>query len=158
MPDGEGLLHLQFRRFAGCPVCSLHLRSVARRHAEIVAAGIAEVVVFASRTEELAPHAALPFPLIADPDRRLYRDFGVEPSPWALTHPRAWWAALRGLRSIRPPRVRPGARMLGLPGDFLIAPDGTVMAVHYGRHADDQWSVDELLALAAAPASPEPGR
>ncbi|HMZ13123.1 MAG TPA: AhpC/TSA family protein, partial [Mycobacterium sp.] len=26
---GPGRLHLQFRRFAGCPICSLHLRSFA---------------------------------------------------------------------------------------------------------------------------------
>jgi hypothetical protein len=37
---------------------------------------------------------------------------------------------------------------LGLPADFLIAPDGTVLARHYGNHAYDQWSVDQLLALA----------
>jgi hypothetical protein len=36
---------------------------------------------------------------------------------------------------------------LGLPADFLIDPDGSVVAVHYGRHADDQWSVDQLLDI-----------
>ena len=41
-----------------------------------------------------------------------------------------------------------GESMLGLPADFLIAPDGRVLAAHYGSHADDQWSLDELLALA----------
>jgi hypothetical protein len=40
--------HLQFRRFAGCPICSLHLQSVAARHREIAAAGIREVVLFHS--------------------------------------------------------------------------------------------------------------
>ncbi|MEV7802206.1 hypothetical protein AB0O28_04580 [Microbispora sp. NPDC088329] len=45
--------------------------------------------------------------------------------------------------------------MLRRSGDFLIAPDGTVLAVHPGRHADDQWSMDDLLALAAAPAESE---
>ena len=37
---------------------------------------------------------------------------------------------------------------LGLPGDFLIAPSGLIIAVKYGTHAYDQWSVDELIALA----------
>jgi hypothetical protein len=36
----------------------------------------------------------------------------------------------------------------GLPADFLVGPDGIVRAVKYGVHADDQWSVDEVLALA----------
>lgn len=33
------------------------------------------------------------------------------------------------------------------PADFLIAPDGRVVAGKYGEHADDQWSVDELTDL-----------
>jgi hypothetical protein len=38
-----------------------------------------------------------------------------------------------------------GESALGLPADFLIATDGRVRACKYGEHADDQWSVDELL-------------
>jgi hypothetical protein len=38
VPDPELLVHLQFRRFAGCPVCNLHLRTVVTRHDEIRAA------------------------------------------------------------------------------------------------------------------------
>ena len=46
-----------------------------------------------------------------------------------------------------PAARQPGGR-LGLPADFLIAPDGRTVARKYGRHAYDQWSVDELLDLA----------
>jgi hypothetical protein len=48
--------------------------------------------------------------------------------------------------------------VLGLPADFLIDPAGRVVALRYGRHANDQWSVDELveLALPHGPASPKP--
>lgn len=31
IPDAGENVHLQLRRFAGCPVCNLHLRSFARR-------------------------------------------------------------------------------------------------------------------------------
>ena len=87
----SGVVHLQLRRFAGCPICHLHLRSFVRRHAEIAAAGIREVVVFHSPAEELAPHASgFPFPLVADPEKRLYAELGVESSPRALLDPRAW--------------------------------------------------------------------
>jgi hypothetical protein len=33
---------------------------------------------------------------------------------------------------------------------MLIAPDGRVLAAKYGRHANDQWEVDELLQLASS--------
>lgn len=36
---------------------------------------------------------------------------------------------------------------LGLPADFLVTPDGALVGVHNGRHADDQWTVDEVLDL-----------
>ena len=49
IPDPEGdYVHLQLRRFAGCPICNLHLRSIVTRHDEIRSHGIREVVVFHS--------------------------------------------------------------------------------------------------------------
>src|SRR5437667_11924912 len=57
VPDREALVHLQFRRFAGCPVCNLHLRSFVERYPEITAASIREVIVFHSWQEELKLHA-----------------------------------------------------------------------------------------------------
>ena len=165
VPDPQRVVHLQMRRFAGCPVCHLHLRSFVRRHDEIAAAGVREVVVFHSDPDELRHHAAdLPFAVIADPDRRLYAAFGVEYSPRALLDPRAWlpilvaiaaaaWGLLRG----RPvPPLNPRGGRLGLPADFLIAPDGRVLACHYGAHVDDHWSVDEVLAHARVATSRSP--
>ncbi|MGW1029303.1 peroxiredoxin-like family protein [Streptomyces sp. NPDC002577] len=163
-PDGR-LTHVQFRRFAGCPVCNLHLRSMTVRHPEIEAAGIREVAVFHSPAGELRQYAdTLPFALVADPGKRLYAEFGVESAPRALLDPRVWLHVLRALlrstamlvrgRESLPSRRQPHGR-LGLPADFLLAPDGTVLAAKYGNHAYDQWTVDELLKLASqAPQSP----
>src|SRR5262249_11152819 len=83
IPDPAGnFAHLQLRRFPGCPICNLPLRSVVARHDEIRSHGIREVVVFHSTAAELAKHEAeLPFPLIADPERELYRRLGVERRP-----------------------------------------------------------------------------
>jgi hypothetical protein len=98
----------------------------------------------------------LPFTVIADPDKEQYRAFGVEKGLRALTHPRAWRSAVRGYAAARRHRNDPvwvnlgsqtGTTHLGLPADFLIDPGGTVVAAHYGSHADDQWSVDQLLEI-----------
>ncbi|MGY5045825.1 AhpC/TSA family protein [Streptomyces sp. 900105755] len=140
-----------------------------RRHAEIAQAGIREIVVFHSPAEELRKHVTdLPFDVVADPAKRLYVEFGVESSYRALLSPRAWaptarailrstWAILRGRE--RPPSRRPLGGRLGLPADFLIAPDGRILAAKYGEHAYDQWPVDHLLELAAQtslPSGPRP--
>ncbi len=158
LPQEGALVHLQFRRFAGCPVCNLHLRSFARRHRELETAGIREVVLFHSPADELRPHTAdLPFAIVADPDKRLYAEFGVTSSPRALLDPRAWLPILRAVAfaigglltgTVRPPPANPHGGRLGLPADFLIAPDGHVVARKYGAHVDDHWSVDDVLAQA----------
>lgn len=156
VPDPARLVHLQFRRFAGCPVCNLHLRSIVARKADIEAAGIREVVLFHSSADALRPYTAdLPLDVVPDAGRALYREFGVESSPRALLDPRGWPAIaravareLQAVRGGRPaPPAHPEGGRLGLPADFLIAPDGRVLASKHGVHVDDQWSVDELLAL-----------
>ncbi len=159
VPDPDGLTHLQFRRFASCPICNLHLRSVARRHDEIVAAGVREVVVFHSTVDAMQPHQGLlPFAAIADPKQRLYVEFGVASSLRSVLHPRAWTSALKPYAWAVASRERRsdggrafslrGDSMLGLPADFLLTSDGRVAAVKYGKHANDQWSVDEMLNIA----------
>lgn len=55
IPDGYRTVHLQFRRFAGCPVCEFHLRSIVRRHDELMKAELVEVAVFTTPLANLAP-------------------------------------------------------------------------------------------------------
>jgi peroxiredoxin len=156
IPDPAGnLVHLQLRRFAGCPICNQHLRSIVTRYGEIRSHGIQEAVVFHSTAAELAKHEAeLPFPLIADPERQLYRRLGAGRGPSSLLSTRALRAAIAGQTAALGNRstkrgplgpIKPTGGRLGLPAEFLIAPNGRVAALKYGQHAYDQWTVDELL-------------
>jgi peroxiredoxin len=159
LPAEDGVTHLQFRRFAGCPVCNLHLRSFEQRHGELVAAGVHEVVFFHATAEELVPHVDhLPFTAVPDPEKEFYREFGVESSPWVIADPRSWsivvrallrsaWLIMRG-RS-RPPAMRPRGGRYGKPADFLFDSQGRLLEHHYGAHLDDNWSVDDVLSQAA---------
>lgn len=164
VPDPSAVVHLQFRRFAACPICNVHLRRVLPRHDEIEAAGVREVVVFHSDASAMLPHQGdLPFTTIADPERTLYDEFGVMSSPAAFLNPAAWTAPFKpeawrtAAREWRDPGSRPfhirGNSMAGLPAEFLIGSDGMVRAAKYGRHANDQWTVDELLSIVAATAT-----
>lgn len=95
IPDPKHLVHLQFLRFAGCPVCNLHLRSIARRHDEILEEGIKEVAVFYSTRERMLEfQGSLPFAAISDPERRLYAEFSANrrASPLVVFNPRSWIA------------------------------------------------------------------
>lgn len=90
----------------------------------------------------------LPFAVIADPQKKLYAQFGVEKmSPLAALNPRSWIAAGRALT--QSPSLRgasgKGEEHMGLPAEFLIDPRGRMVAAKYGKIVDDHWSVDELL-------------
>lgn len=150
VPSTGALVHLSFRRFAGCPVCNLHLRSIAKRHAELVAAGVREVALFhSSRAAMMRYQGDLPFDVIADPERAHYARYGVESSVRAVLDPRSWAAMARGMAAPHASHpLRGEGGHVGLPADFLVGAGGRLLAVKYGAHADDQWSVDEILCTA----------
>lgn len=141
--------HIQFRRFSGCPICNTHIGSMISNKQRLDEAGIREVLFFHSSQQEVASfHQDLPFDAIGDKEKRFYRQFGVESSLFYLS-----LAALAaGLQSISRGKIgiQPTGGVLGLPAEFLIAPDGSIKAAHYGKHAYDQWTVDKVLSLAGS--------
>ena len=150
IPDkGSKWAHLQFRRFAGCPICNLHLQTFVKRNGEIVAAGIHEIVIFHSPNESLLPYqGSFPFDVVGDPEKILYRKFGVETSVLSILSPRVWSTLFKANAAKDKPKGKPEAGPFGLPADFLVSSDGRIRASHYGTHASDQWSVEEVLTLA----------
>jgi len=147
LPDPNRLVHLQLRRFVDCPICNTHIAEMRGRAREIEAAGIKEVIVFHSSAMSIRSYQKdVPFVLVGDPKKALYKEFGVESSLGFISR-KSLGAAMRGMA-----HGHFGLRLwggpFGLPGDFLIAPSGRIKAVKYGAHAYDQWSVDELIALA----------
>jgi len=157
-PPAQTMLHLQFRRFAGCPICNLHLRSFIRRYRELEENQIQEVAVFHSPKSAMLEHQlSAPFPFVVDPDKKLYKSFGVEASIMSILNPKAWPAAIKGLIVQGPGFPSRGESALGLPADFLIDSTGMIIAVHYGKHASDQLGFDELLELVRKAKQRNPG-
>ena len=81
LPDPNRLVHLQFRRFVDCPICNIHIAELRRRAGEIEAAGVKEVIVFHSSAESIRSYQKdVPFLIVGDPTKTLYKEFGVETS------------------------------------------------------------------------------
>ena len=147
LPDPNHLVHLQLRRFVDCPICNTHIAELRKRSREIDAAGIREVIVFHSSAKSIRSYQKdVPFALVGDPKKALYKEFGVESSLRFLSL-KSLGAAIRGVAHGHF-GLRLSGGPFGLPADFLIAPSGHIQAAKYGTHAYDQWSVDELIALA----------
>lgn len=150
LPDPNRLVHLQFRRFVDCPICNTHIAELRRRARDIEAAGIKEVIVFHSSAKSIRSyHRDFPFVLVGDPKKALYKEFCLGTSLGFMNSLKALGAWTRGIAHGNFGLRSFSGGPLGLPGDFLIAPSGKIKAVKYGTHAYDQWSVDELIALAA---------
>lgn len=148
IPLAGKFTHLQFRRFAGCPVCNLHLQSFFKRANEIKASNVNEVIVFhASKKRMLDNVIDVPFDLIADPSRGLYKQFAVEGSWGALLSFDVIKKAIKGISKFGVKMPQSLEAELGLPADFLIDDTGKIIALKYGAHAGDQWSVDDMLDI-----------
>jgi hypothetical protein len=66
----------------------------------------------------------------------------------ALLNPRVWWHLMHAAVKMIHGVPDSGNGLLGLPADFLITPSGRALAVKYGEHAYDRWSVDVVLGRA----------
>jgi hypothetical protein len=96
-----------------------------------------------------ARHADLPFDVITDPNGFFHEHCGVGTSWSALWNFDALEAIFEGMcgKDKRFGRWVFNNPWFALPADFLLSADGIVQALRYGRHAGDQWSVDDLLAF-----------
>lgn len=142
-------VYLTFLRTAACPFCNLRVHELIKRTEYLHAQDIEVVAVFASTTEHIMQHAGKQHPtfiILADPEERLYKQFG-------LTHSRLgmFKAMLRigtlltimkkgffTLRSMMDPPV--------LPADFLIKADQTIHTAYYGKDFRDHLSFEQIEA------------
>jgi peroxiredoxin len=146
------LTMIQFHRYVGCPVCHLHVHDYLDRAPEWKSRGVDIVVFYYSTPDEVIGVGGfsadgLPITFICDPEKKVYRAFGVESSLWGTLSLSAWrdgaLALIKG-HSFRKAFPRKG--LGGLPADFLIDAKGVIRKVRYGKAINDSLPVDGLLA------------
>jgi peroxiredoxin Q/BCP len=153
---GRTLL-LSFFRNAACAMCNLRVHELIERFPGLHRAGLDVVAVFESPREAMLQYVGrqdAPFPLIADPAAELYGRYGLESSEAKVaatmampeTMARVASAAAAGF-ALTP---EPGSNFHRMPADFLIGPDGVVLAAHYARYVWDHLpfaQIEEQLGL-----------
>ena len=110
------------------------------------------VVTFESEyfARAYAEETQLPWPILLDTDRRLYRAYGMERGRWwDLAGPAATWAYLKLMfRGGRVRKAHDDVKQLG--GDVIIDPQGIVRFHHVGNGPADRPPIDELLSVVHA--------
>ena len=143
---GRKLL-LAFFRYGACPLCNLRMTFLIDAYPRWKAKGLDVVAVFESPAERLLETVAstpIPFPVIPDPDRALYKQYGVTAS-WlgyliGALRIRSFSAAFK--RGFRPGKGE-GA-ISQLPAEFLIGPDQTIARAYYGKDIGDHLPLEEI--------------
>jgi peroxiredoxin len=146
---------LSFFRNAACALCNLRVHHLIERRREYQTRGLEIVVVFESPAASLRRYVGTqdaPFPIVADPEATLYDLFGVESSQAKVTATMAMaetagvvaQAAVAGYELVE----EPDSNFLRMPADFVIGPDGTIVAAHYAQFVWDHLPFPELEELA----------
>ena len=139
---------LSFFRHAGCPMCNLRTRELILAHDKMQQYGLKVMAVFESPAKSIKRDVGRqnpPFPLIPDPQRLLYKLYGVTIS----------WLGFVKIFAVRPkhvyqaifknsfiPKFAEATPMM--PADFLIDPNGTVRIAYYGTDIGDHLPLDDL--------------
>ena len=121
------------------------LRSQKKRFDE---SGARLLLVGMGTPQESAAFAAkydVPFPIVADSKRRLYRAFALgRMRPWGFLSP---VVALKGVSAMAQGHLLglPQGDPRQLPGVFIIDTDGTIIFQHYSRDPSDHPTPDAIL-------------
>ncbi|MFK7819247.1 MAG: AhpC/TSA family protein [Planctomycetaceae bacterium] len=103
-----------------------------------------------SRATSYVAKADLPWPLMLDENRSLYRVYGLESATWwSLYSPvsilKYLWLMARGFFP-----GKPGSDWNQLGGNVLVDPKGIVQLIHASKTPHDRPSVTEILSIVTA--------
>lgn len=124
---------LAFFRYAGCPLCNLRVHQMIQRYPEWERQGLKIVAVFQAPVEEVASNVGeqnAPFPIVCDPDEKLYALYGLEASLAGYLSPKNLPLAAKALKEGFTPGTMHGTKTR-LPADFLIDENGKVVDTFY---------------------------
>lgn len=142
---------LIFSRYIGCSLCQIKLMETVRGYDDIRAAG-GEVFFVLQSTEDNAKERlaqmGVRFPVLLDPEQKLYRLFEVAPAKSKLGLVSG--KVLGQMRRAKKEGIVHGAYEgdeLQLPATFIIGKDGMIRYAHYGKSAADYPDNTELIAI-----------
>jgi len=141
---------LKFYRFATCPVCNLHMHRFIKDYGVLQSLGLTTVVLYHSPAEKLqAANAELPpFDLVPDPEKRVFRAFGVETGFAGMFSPAVMRDYIQALRASFPPgMLTSDGGITGNPADFIVDADGRIAFAHYGRHYADSLDAAQIAEI-----------
>ena len=99
------------------------------------------------RTEAFKKQFSLSFPIICDPEKKLYQQYGLQRG--SLTSMASPSLLLKGLKTLSRGHLPgvPENDVMQMPGVFLIDTFGNIRYAHYSKDPSDNPPVETLLDL-----------
>lgn len=149
-------IHLGFFRNVNCPFCNLRVHQLSKLNADFEAKDVKVIYFFESDSRLLLKsifHQEIsPIPLIGDPQKKIYAQYGVEPSVLKSISTLFSKDALKDIKAGSalhlPVEKDKQATQTLIPADFLIDEKFTIQTAHYGKHLNDHISIDEIKRFA----------
>ena len=145
---------LSFYRNVSCPFCNRRVHQIMGNNVKLKNTGVQLVFLFESSNEKLKSsvfHQGIsPWPLIGDPDKKVYRSYGVENSTLKMMKTMivsSVGQAKKDTKELNLPEDKDASMNL-IPADFFIDENFKIVKAHYGKHLDDHVSIEELKAYA----------
>lgn len=145
--EGKYLL-LSFYRYASCPFCNLRISQLMKRVDEFEKEGLELLAVFQSPEEKIKQYVMKqkpPFPIVADPERKLYSLYRLETSWLGLMKTMVF--KVTDMMKAFSKGFLPGTiegEMNRLPADFLINKDGIIVESYYGKDIGDHMAFETI--------------
>jgi len=141
---------LSFYRYASCPFCNLRFHALTQKQAEWQAKGLETVAVFQSPKSSILEYAGKepsPIRIIPNPERDLYRLYGVEGS-WKgfVTGALQLGTFAKALKEGHlPGKVEGDMNMI--PADFVLDENGKILLAYYGKDISDHVEIADIEKL-----------
>ncbi|TBL79474.1 redoxin domain-containing protein [Paenibacillus thalictri] len=147
---------LAFFRNSACALCNLRMHRLISRYPQWREQGLDVIAFFESPETSLHAYAGkqdAPFPLIADPQARIYNLYGVEVSEQKVqatisdtfTKSAIAQAEAAGFKLTH----EEGSNFHRIPAEFLIDEDGILRVVHYNRLITDDLPLETIDRFAS---------
>lgn len=152
-----------FFRHAGCPFCNLRVHTLTRAHAELKAMGLDMIFFFESKEKVMLRSSfhqgVSPIPLIADPEKVMYKEYGIENSllKSGISHIMTFVQTAYKATSAGVPvhMMASGESIATMPAEFLVDKGLIVKKVHYSQRLNDRLDVDDIRTFASKGVVPE---
>ncbi|XMB87100.1 peroxiredoxin family protein [Mycoplasmatota bacterium WC44] len=140
---------LSFYRYASCPLCNLRIHNIINKMDYFRERNLNVIAVFQSPLESMKQYVGnqeVPFPLISDPEWKLYKKYGVQTSFMGLI--KAVFKRMGELKKAGKKGFKIGksdGKMTTIPADFLINEQGQIEVDYYGADIGDHLPFERIM-------------